>query len=333
MVPPLVTVITVTYNSSLYVRDTIESVLSQTHSHLQYVIADDCSRDDTWDIITQYNDPRITAYRNEANLGEYPNRNKAISYATGEYLIFIDGDDVIYPHGIAFFVNMMQQFPGVALAIQKEYTNNVLYPALLYPEDSVRNYFFGKENLLSSSFASDFYRTEAIKEAGLLPEKYAGGDNLIRLKVAMKKPVLLVAGWVSWPRETPGQASSRMSLETQYLEHLRITSELEQSNDPRLIQPSLWRSINRNNRRSLARFILRTIAKGDFKLANRLRIKGNFTWRELYKTAMFKRENLDFLAGYTPAEPFKRGFLNRVGKESGASSGLTEVAGNLNNGF
>ncbi|TDH23298.1 glycosyltransferase family 2 protein [Segetibacter sp. 3557_3] len=313
---PLVTVITVTYNSSLYVRDTIESVLSQTHSHLQYVIADDCSTDNTWEIIQQYNDPRITAYRNEANLGEYPNRNKAISYATGEYLIFIDGDDVIYPHGIAFFVNMMQQFPGAALAIQKEYTNNVLYPALLYPEDSMRNYYFGKENLLSSSFASDFYRTDAIKAAGFLSEKYVGGDNLIRLMVALKKPVLLVAGWVSWPRETPGQASSRMSLETQYVEHFRIASELENANDPELVQPSVWQSINRNNRRSLARFILRTIAQGNFKLANRVRTKGELKWGELYKTAMLKGENHDFLAGYSPAKPFKRGFLNQLATPS-----------------
>src|SRR5438105_4541179 len=100
---PLVTVITVTYNSAAYVRDAIESVLAQTYDNIEYIIGDDYSTDNTWQIIREYKDERIRAYRNEKNLGEYPNRNKAISLATGKYLIFIDGDDILYPHGIAYY--------------------------------------------------------------------------------------------------------------------------------------------------------------------------------------------------------------------------------------
>ena len=60
---PLVSVVTVTYNSALYVRDALESVLAQTYTDLEYIICDDCSTDDTWKIISEYPDTRIKAYQ------------------------------------------------------------------------------------------------------------------------------------------------------------------------------------------------------------------------------------------------------------------------------
>lgn len=65
---PLVTVITVAYNSSAYLRVAIESVLAQSYANIEYIICDDYSTDDTWDIICEYTDARIRAYRNEKNL-------------------------------------------------------------------------------------------------------------------------------------------------------------------------------------------------------------------------------------------------------------------------
>ena len=92
---PLVTVITVTYNSSLYIRDAIESVLTQPYPNFEYIIADDCSTDNTWDIINEYKDSRIKKYRNETNLKEYPNRNKAVTMASGDYVVFVDGEKTV----------------------------------------------------------------------------------------------------------------------------------------------------------------------------------------------------------------------------------------------
>src|SRR5688500_10757789 len=95
---PLVSVLMVSYNSSEFIREAIDSVLLQRYKHFELIICDDNSKDDSWNIISSYEDPRIRKFRNENNLGEYENRNSAIRRAQGEYLIFIDADDIIYPH-------------------------------------------------------------------------------------------------------------------------------------------------------------------------------------------------------------------------------------------
>ena len=63
--------------------------------NFEYIIGDDCSIDNTWEIINDFNDSRIVKYRNDTNLGEYPNRNKAVTIAKGDWILFIDGDDVM----------------------------------------------------------------------------------------------------------------------------------------------------------------------------------------------------------------------------------------------
>jgi glycosyltransferase involved in cell wall biosynthesis len=209
---PLVTIVTVTYNSSKYVRDAIEGVLAQAYTNIEYIVADDCSTDETWQIIQEYKDPRIIAYRNETNLGEYPNRNKAIDLATGEYLIFIDGDDYIYPHAIDYLLNYAGLFPDAAIIIQKNYFNNIIFPAYLSPKEMFLNTFFGEKSLLTSSFTSNFFRSNILKEVGGLSLNYISGDDDIRIRISLQYQILFIQGWVSWPRETPNQASSKISI-------------------------------------------------------------------------------------------------------------------------
>ena len=138
----LFTIITVTYNSSKYVRDAIESVLASTFQDFEYIIGDDCSTDNTWEIIEGYKDPRIVKYRNESNLREYPNRNKAISMAKGEWILFIDGDDIIFPHGLDVFKYYASRYKDASMIIQKNYLNNVVWPIKFNPKEFLLNEFF-----------------------------------------------------------------------------------------------------------------------------------------------------------------------------------------------
>ena len=66
---PFITIFTPNYNKSKFLPETIESVLSQTYTNFEYIIVDDCSTDNSWEIIQSYaaKDNRIKSYRNELN--------------------------------------------------------------------------------------------------------------------------------------------------------------------------------------------------------------------------------------------------------------------------
>ena len=111
---PLVSVLMTSYNREKYIGEAIESVLNSSYRHFELIIVDDGSKDRTMEIARQYaeKDQRVKVYRNERNLGDYPNRNKAASYATGKYLKYVDADDLIYPWGLELLVQMMEKFPN-----------------------------------------------------------------------------------------------------------------------------------------------------------------------------------------------------------------------------
>lgn len=308
---PLVSLITVTYNSSSYVRDAIDSVLTQTYKNIEFIIGDDCSTDATWDIICSYHDDRIIKYRNASNLKEYPNRNKAISLARGKYIKFIDGDDIIYPHGIEFFVTQMEAFPEAVLAIQKEYTNNILFPAILTPQQTISNSIFGT-NMLNSSFTSDMYRTKELIAIGKLSTQYNTGDAEIRYRLAFKYPILYIAGWVSWPRETPGQASTRLKHGIEIVEYCDYIDKLIHSSNISFSDPIFIDSIKIKLFQYKIRVILSQIKNLRWLIAKKYMKLLNINCRDIlfnfFQSSTFPK---DELSHYTPAKPYRNGFLSR----------------------
>ena len=93
----LVSVVMPVYNDSRFIRETISSVLNQTHSNLELLIVEDCSNDKSLEIIKEFDDKRIRLFVNEGNKGAAYSRNKGIKEATGEFVAFLDGDDLWAP--------------------------------------------------------------------------------------------------------------------------------------------------------------------------------------------------------------------------------------------
>jgi len=92
---PKVSVILSSFNHAKYIREAIESILNQTFNDFELIIWDDCSSDNSWDLITQYTDPRIKAFRNEVNIGGAIWINKAIfEVVCGKYIAIHHSDDV-----------------------------------------------------------------------------------------------------------------------------------------------------------------------------------------------------------------------------------------------
>lgn len=108
---PTVSVITPAYNAALYISDTINSVINQTFSDWEMIIVDDCSDDDTYKIANDYvqKDSRIKLIRHEKNAGAAAARNTALSYATGEYIAFLDGDDLWKPEKLSTQLSFMKK--------------------------------------------------------------------------------------------------------------------------------------------------------------------------------------------------------------------------------
>ena len=204
----MVTVAMVTYNSEKYLSIAIESVLASSYTNFELVICDDCSTDSSWNIITKYNDSRIRAFRNDNNIGEYPNRNKALNHANGEYILFIDGDDVIYPHGLEFMVRMLSAFPNCGMALMRWYRNSLIYPVVITPNQFYIGEYFGN-GFLGTAFSNVLFKTSILKQQGGLPNNYAAGDDYVRYQIALTNNSLLINDGLTWWRETPGQASER----------------------------------------------------------------------------------------------------------------------------
>lgn len=92
----LVSIITPCYNSGRFIAEMIESVLDQDYTDWELLITDDCSTDNSVDIIKSYacNDPRIKLFKLEKNSGAGIARNKSIEMAKGRYIAFCDSDDL-----------------------------------------------------------------------------------------------------------------------------------------------------------------------------------------------------------------------------------------------
>jgi glycosyltransferase involved in cell wall biosynthesis len=86
-----------TYNGAAFIENQINSIVTQMNDNDELIICDDCSTDNTVEIIKSYQDERIRLYQNVENLGHVKNFEKAISLATGELIALSDQDDVWLP--------------------------------------------------------------------------------------------------------------------------------------------------------------------------------------------------------------------------------------------
>ena len=79
MKKPLVSVCIPAYNSAIYIKKTMESVLSQKYENIELVVVDDCSRDNTVEVVRSVDDPRVRLVQNTDNLGMTGNWNKCLA--------------------------------------------------------------------------------------------------------------------------------------------------------------------------------------------------------------------------------------------------------------
>lgn len=110
----LVSVITPVYNCEKYIERTLNSVFSQTYKNIEIVLVDDRSKDSSVDIIKSFQatHPEIVYYLQPKNMGAGHARNKALEIAKGQYVAFLDADDMWKPEKIEKQINLLQKKNG-----------------------------------------------------------------------------------------------------------------------------------------------------------------------------------------------------------------------------
>lgn len=97
MIDGLVSIVMPSWNTGKFIGRSIQSVLDQTYTHWELLIVDDCSADDTDSVVSSIKDKRIKYFKNETNQGAALTRNRALREATGEWIAFLDSDDLWEP--------------------------------------------------------------------------------------------------------------------------------------------------------------------------------------------------------------------------------------------
>jgi glycosyltransferase involved in cell wall biosynthesis len=129
-----VSVIIPCYKQAGFLTDAIESVLAQTYPHLEVIVVDDGSPDDTSDVASRY--PRVRCIWQE-NQGLSAARNTGIRESKGEFLVFLDADDRLTPKALESGVQHLRQCPGAAFVAGKHRNISIdgsLLPTMQRPD-------------------------------------------------------------------------------------------------------------------------------------------------------------------------------------------------------
>ncbi|UKJ08052.1 glycosyltransferase family 2 protein [Solitalea lacus] len=133
---PVLSIITIVYNGAPFIERTLKSVTEQTYANIEYIVIDGASRDNTLDIIKNYQN-NIALWQSEKDKGIYDAMNKGLQLATGDFVLFMNAGDCFYhPSTVEsiFYENSLADiYYGDALVVDNE--NKSLGPRRLRPPE------------------------------------------------------------------------------------------------------------------------------------------------------------------------------------------------------
>ena len=194
---PLVSVLMTVFNREKYIAEAIESVLHSTYNNFELIIVDDCSTDKSVIIARSYlaKDSRIKLFINDHNLGDYPNRNKAASYAKGKYIKYVDSDDMIYPDSLKIMVKAMESDSSLIYGFSSKTSDEI---TIFSPLDAYRCHFYNR-SLFHHGPTSAIIRTKYFRELNGFMELRNVSDYDFWLKASAQFNIIeLPKGLVYW---------------------------------------------------------------------------------------------------------------------------------------
>lgn len=205
----LVSIITPVYNSEFYLEACLESVKQQTHAEWEHILVDDCSQDRSAEIIKKYaaTDPRIKYIRLQENSGAGIARNKGIEIAKGDFIAFLDSDDLWYPgklrQQLYFMLENNYVFTFTAYDKIDDKGNKVRGQVRVRPKITYRKALYKNPvGCLTAMYDARFYGKE------FMPEIRKRQDYALWLKLLKKADAYGLDEILSSYRERSGSISS-----------------------------------------------------------------------------------------------------------------------------
>jgi glycosyltransferase involved in cell wall biosynthesis len=214
----LISVIIPVYNAEKTIQVTLESVLQQTFPDFELIIINDGSTDKTDSILRQYTDPRLSIYTNSRQ-GAAVSRNQGFQHSSGEYIAFLDGDDLWTVDKLEAQLKALKEHPEATVAYSwTDYIDeagNKLYSGSylavngeIYSKLLVRNFLENGSNPM--------IKRQAFIEVGGFDESLEGGQDWdLYLRLAAKYKFIAVPQVQIYYRVSIGSISSNLSRQEQ----------------------------------------------------------------------------------------------------------------------
>lgn len=214
---PILSIIMPNYNKAFFIKKCLKSILSQSMRDFEILIVDDCSTDDSWEILCHYADlfPEIRLWRMKNNVRQGACRNFAINKARGKYIIFIDSDDFVEPlfFDKALYKITQNQADMVIFGFQCRDKHNVITYIKQYDERTITGAeaeeLYLKDELIGACW-STIYNIEFIRNSGcLFAENIYHQDHFFTGNILKKASSILLSDFIAYNLVLSENSSTR----------------------------------------------------------------------------------------------------------------------------
>ena len=202
----LISIVTPSYNQAAYIEETIQSVLTQDYSEIEYIIVDGGSTDGTVDIIKKYEE-KISWWVSEKDKGQTDAINKGFARATGDVLAWINSDDTYEPGAVAAAAHYLQQHPEVGMVYADCNFINQSGNVIGKFNAAQTNYHWIRQGYVHIPQQTMFFRADLWKQVGPLdPSFYFAMDYDLWTRISARAEIKYVPQtWANFRLHTSGK--------------------------------------------------------------------------------------------------------------------------------
>ena len=218
MPPVRVTVVVPTYNRAQWLGRAIESVLAQTYRDFQLIVSDNCSTDETADVVARFRDPRLRYVRRQRHLGLNEHYNLCVAEVASEYFLIVPDDDELMPDAIETLVPVLDSRASAGVAhgrarlLRGETIVAAAHDMTELPGDALEPGAEFIEKAMAGSHrihaTTVLYRTEALRPVPLDPRDYPATEFGMWLRLALDWDIAFRARTIAVYRMHAGSYTS-----------------------------------------------------------------------------------------------------------------------------